>query len=141
MDGPENPHLLKQEMAKWLTEHATIVRHNKTLKETNDKLQELEDRFELSSIHDKGSWANEELFFMRTFKNQFDLARLVVLGAINREESRGSHYKPETPNRDDEKWLVITKAYYKPEGPRFDYSEKVEILDIKPVARRYDVAH
>jgi succinate dehydrogenase / fumarate reductase flavoprotein subunit len=141
MDGQENPHQLRQEMTAWLTEHATIVRHNKMLKETDDKIQELAERFERSSIHDKGSWANEELFFMRTFRNQFDLARLVLLAAVNREESRGSHYKPETPNRDDDKWLTITKASYTPEGPKLEYSEKVEILDIKPVARRYDVAH
>lgn len=141
MDGPENPHLLKQEMSKWLTENATIVRHNKTLKETDDKIREFAERFERACVHDRGSWANEELFFMRTLRNQFDLARLVLLAAINRDESRGSHYKPETPNRDDEKWLAITKATYTPEGPKFDYSEKVEILDIKPVARRYDVAH
>lgn len=141
MDGPENPHLLKQELADWLTENATIVRHDKKLKETDNKILELAGRFERSKIHDTGPFANDELFFMRTLANQFDLARMIVLGAINREESRGSHYKPETPKRDDEKWLCITKTSYTPEGPKFDYNEKVEILDMKPVARRYDIAH
>lgn len=141
MDGPENAHLLKQELSNWLTENATIVRHNKKLKETDDKIRELSERFERSKIHDKGGFANEEVFFMRTLRNQFDLARMIVLGAVSREESRGSHYKPETPNRDDEKWLCVTRTSYAPEGPKFDYSEKVEILDMKPVARRYDVAH
>ncbi len=141
MDGPENPHLLKQELSKWLTDHATIVRFNKNLKELDAKISEIKERFARSKISDTGGFANDEIFFMRTLENQFDLARLIVLGALGREESRGSHYKPETPKRDDEKWLCVTKCEYSPEGPKFDYSEKVEILDIKPVARRYDVAH
>ena len=141
MDGPENPRLLKQELSKWLTENATIVRHNKKLSETDNKIRELAERFERSKVHDRGGFANEEVFFMRTLRNQFDLARMIVLGAVGREESRGSHYKPETPNRDDEKWLCVTRTSYTPDGPKFDYSEKVEILDIKPVPRRYDVAH
>lgn len=141
MDGPENPHKLKDELTKWLTDNATIVRYNKNLEETDHKISELQERFPRCAIHDRGGWANEELCFMRTLEAQFEIARLVVRGAIQREESRGSHYKPDTPKRDDDKWLCLTKAHYDPAGPKFDYSEKVEILDIKPVPRRYDVAH
>lgn len=141
LEGKENPHLLKDELTKTLTDNVTIVRYNKNLEETDHKISELQERFANSVIFDKSLWANDQLFFMRTLEAQFELARLIVRGAIAREESRGSHYKPETPKRDDEKWLVLTKAAYDPAGPKFDYSEKVEIVDIKPVPRRYDVAH
>jgi succinate dehydrogenase / fumarate reductase flavoprotein subunit len=88
-------------------------------------------------VFDRSAWANGEYFTLRTLKNQLDLALLIVKAALNREESRGTHYKPEMPRRDDENWLVITKARYKQEGPEFDYSEKVEVIDIKPVERNY----
>jgi len=66
---------------------------------------------------------------------------VITIAALNRNESRGAHYKPEFPNRNDEEWLKTTKALYNPEthGPDFEY-EPVDISHIKPRPRRYDVA-
>jgi succinate dehydrogenase / fumarate reductase, flavoprotein subunit len=41
------------------------------------------------------------------------LARAITMGALARHETRGAHYKPEFPNRDDANWLKTTKASYK----------------------------
>jgi succinate dehydrogenase / fumarate reductase flavoprotein subunit len=40
------------------------------------------------------------------------LARVITLGALARNETRGAHYKPEFPERDDANWLKTTKARY-----------------------------
>jgi succinate dehydrogenase / fumarate reductase flavoprotein subunit len=40
------------------------------------------------------------------------LARVITLGALARNETRGAHYKPEFPERDDANWLKTTKASY-----------------------------
>ena len=66
------------------------------------------------------------------------LARVITLGALNRNESRGAHYKPDFPERDDENWLKTTMAKYSPDGPIFSYDE-VDISLIKPRKRVYDV--
>ena len=63
---------------------------------------------------------------------------MITLGAYNRNESRGAHYKPEFPDRNDEDWLKTTKAKFTPEGPVFEY-EPVDVSLIKPRPRRYDV--
>jgi len=56
-----------------------------------------------------------------------------------RDESRGSHFKPEFPKRDDEKFLKTTIARYDAgnnHGPKITY-EDVDISLVKPVLRDY----
>ena len=65
-----------------------------------------------------------------------ELARVITLGALNRNESRGAHYKPDFPDRDDEKWLKTTIAEYSDEAPVFSY-EPVDVGLIEPRKRDY----
>jgi succinate dehydrogenase / fumarate reductase flavoprotein subunit len=65
------------------------------------------------------------------------LARVVTLGALARDESRGAHYKPDFPKRDDTNWLKSTIATFTPEGPRFRY-DPVDVSLYSPVERKYD---
>ena len=65
-----------------------------------------------------------------------DLSRIVVSGAIARDESRGAHYKPSSPKRDDAHWLKTTLAEWTPEGPRLSYAP-VDTSILKPVERKY----
>ena len=66
------------------------------------------------------------------------LARVITLGAYHRDESRGAHYKPEFPERNDEEWLKTTKALFNSEknAPEFEY-EDVDVSLIKPRKRDY----
>jgi hypothetical protein len=64
------------------------------------------------------------------------LARVITLGALNRNESRGAHYKPDFPDRNDEDWLKTTIAEYSEESPIFSY-EAVDIGLIEPRKRDY----
>ena len=65
-----------------------------------------------------------------------ELARVIVQGARIRDESRGAHYKPDFPNRNDEKFLKTTKAGFNGDAPNFDF-EEVDISHIKPRPRVY----
>ena len=47
-----------------------------------------------------------------------ELAHVITAGALARNESRGAHYKPEFPERDDANWLKTTLAAYTPDGPK-----------------------
>jgi succinate dehydrogenase / fumarate reductase flavoprotein subunit len=135
-DGPENPYQIHKEMGEWMTEHVTVIRYNKKLREADHKLQELLDRYKKIGINDKSSWANPTLSFARQLYNMLHLARVVTAGALARNESRGAHYKPEFPDRDDENWLKTTKACFTAEGPGLSY-EPVDLSLIKPRIRRY----
>jgi succinate dehydrogenase / fumarate reductase flavoprotein subunit len=134
--GNENQYQLHEEMGRIMTDNVTVVRYNDRLKQTDDKLREFEDRYNRISINDSNLWATMALPHARQLRNMIDLARVITLGALNRNESRGAHYKPDFPNRDDENWLKSTIAEYSGEGPVFSY-EPVDISLIPPRKRDY----
>ncbi len=45
MDGTENAYVLHKELGEWMTANVTVVRHNDKLLKTDDKIQELMERF------------------------------------------------------------------------------------------------
>ncbi|MFH4043815.1 hypothetical protein WAI98_21545, partial [Acinetobacter baumannii] len=83
------------------TDNVTVVRENKKLLETDAKIEELMARYKRININDTARWSNQGASFTRQLANMFELARVITIGAYNRNESRGAHYKPEFPNRDD----------------------------------------
>ena len=138
MDGGENAYALWRELGEWMTKHVTVERYNKNLKLTDDKLVELKDRWGRIGLHDRGRWLNQEASFVKQLWNMLELARVITLGALARDESRGAHYKPDFPARDDARFLKTTKARWTSDGPSLSY-EDVDVSMIKPRVRKYDV--
>jgi succinate dehydrogenase / fumarate reductase flavoprotein subunit len=141
-EGTENPFKLWRELGNAMTEHVTVIRYNKGLKQADEKIVELIDRYKKVNLSDKGQWANTTFAFARQLKNMLELSRTVALGALLRDESRGSHYKPDFPDRNDEKFLKTTRASFTGsiEGPRFEY-EEVDTQFIKPRPRSYGASN
>ncbi len=139
--GTENPFKLWRELGQTMTEHATVIRYNKGLQQADQKIMELMDRYKSVNLSDKSQWANTSFAFARQLKNMLELSRVVVQGAFLRDESRGAHYKPDFPDRNDEKFLKTTKARFtgEVEGPSFEF-EEVDTQFITPRPRRYDAA-
>ncbi len=139
--GGENPFKLWRELGDIMTRNCTVIRYNKNLQETDVKLVELLERFRRVNLSDKTQWANSTFTFARQLYNMLQLARVIVQGAAMRNESRGAHYKPDFPERDDKNFLKTTKASFAPDAdePRFEF-EAVDTSLIPPRARRYDVA-
>jgi succinate dehydrogenase / fumarate reductase flavoprotein subunit len=136
MDGTENAYVLHKELGQWMTDNVTIVRYNDKLLKTDEKIQELLERYKNININDTAKWSNQGASFTRQLYNMLQLARVITLGAYNRNESRGAHYKPEFPERNDEEWLKTTMARFTPDGPAFHY-EEVDTSLIKPRKRDY----
>ncbi len=134
--GRENPYQLWEEMGNVMTENVTVVRYNAKLEETDRKLQEIQTRTRDVNIHDVSKWANQPLVFTRELQSMLLVARAIALGAFRRNESRGAHYKPDYPNRDDANWLKTTVAKYTANGPEFSY-EAVDTSLLKPRERKY----
>ena len=64
----------------------------------------------ISMIQQNGATKGQS--FTRQLQNMLQLARVITIGAYNRNESRGAHYKPEFPDRNDEDFLKTTMAKF-----------------------------
>jgi succinate dehydrogenase / fumarate reductase, flavoprotein subunit len=138
-DGSENPFKLWRELGDLMTKNVTVIRYNKNLQETDAELCKLLERFRHINLSDRTQWANTSVVFARQLYNMLQLARVITQGAGMRDESRGAHYKPDFPERDDQSWLKTTKATFAPDAdePKFEF-EPVDVSLIKPRPRRYD---
>jgi succinate dehydrogenase / fumarate reductase, flavoprotein subunit len=146
LSGPENPHVIAEEMGDWMTDNVTVIRENARLRETENKLLELSDRWKNLGLTDRSSYANREISFVNQLRNMLVLARVMTRGALLREESRGAHYKVKdlakgvaednALPRDDANFLKTTIAEHAPDGPRMTYAP-VDVSLIKPRARKY----
>lgn len=134
--GTENPYVLWQEMSKWMTDHVTVIRKNKELQATDEKLVELTERLGNVCLNDTTNWVNQQLLFARELEYMLILARVITLGALARNESRGAHYKPDFPERNDRDWLKTTVAKWSDPGIELTY-EPVDTSLIQPKERKY----
>ncbi len=134
--GSENPFKLWRELGDTMTRHATIIRYNAGLAEADAKIVELQSRYKNLNLSDKSQWANTSFAFARQLANMLELSRVVVQGAACRDESRGAHYKPDFPERNDAQFLKTTKVSYVDHAPRIEW-EDVDISHIQPRPRNY----
>src|SRR5450432_1316023 len=136
--GTENPFRLWQELGELMTKDCTVIRYNKNLEGTDSKLREMLERFGNINLSDRSQWANTSVVFTRQLYNMLQLARVIAQGARMRDESRGAHYKPDFPERDDKNWLKTTKAYFASDAdePKFEF-EPVDVSLVPPRARKY----
>ena len=135
-EGGENQYKLHEELGKVMTDNVTVVRYNDRLQATDDKIRELQERFTRISVNDSNLWATQAVPHARQLKNMFELARVITLGALNRNESRGAHYKPDFPDRDDENFMKSTIAEYSAEAPVLSY-EAIDVSLVEPRKRDY----
>ncbi|MGJ3196554.1 succinate dehydrogenase flavoprotein subunit [Peribacillus frigoritolerans] len=142
LDGNENAYVLHKELGEWMTQHVTVVRYNDKLKETDNKILELMERYKKININDTAKWSNQGAAFTRQLQNMMQLARVITIGALNRDESRGAHYKPDFPERNDEEFMKTTMATFKgiDQAPEFHY-EDIDVSLIAPRKRDYTTKH
>lgn len=136
--GTENPYLIWQEMGKWMTDHCTVVRYNDKLELTLKQLQTWKDRYAQIRLSDTGLYTNQNLSFTRALRDMIINAEAILKGALARNESRGAHYKPEFPERNDKEFLKTTIATWNASDERVDIGfTPVDTSLIQPRPRTY----
>jgi succinate dehydrogenase / fumarate reductase, flavoprotein subunit len=137
--GTENPFRLWRELGELMTRYCTVIRYSNACREADAEIVELLERMKNVNLSDRTQWANTSVVFTRQLYNMMQLARVIAQGAAMRDESRGAHYKPDFPERDDKNWLKTTKASFAPDAdePRFEFEAiDTSLVPLRP--RRYD---
>ena len=111
-DGDENPYELWQDMGREMTNHCTVVKYNDKLDGLLSDLRDYKERYKRVRLSDTGMWTNQNLSFARAVRDMIALAEGIVKASRMRDESRGAHYKPDFPERDDKNYLKSSVATY-----------------------------
>lgn len=120
---------IRRELQETMDRNAQVFRTKDSLTEALADIAALKKRYRDASVQDKGRRFNTDLMEGVELGFLLDLAEVVVVGALAREESRGGHFREDFPSRDDEKFMQHTMAYLRPGA---DGQGTVE-LDYKPV--------
>ncbi len=134
--GSENPYKIRDELHDIMDHKVQIFRNKEDLEEALKGIRELEKRFHNIRSISKSRVYNYDKTWTLEIKANLDLAEIITLGALVREESRGGHARTDFPKRDDEKWLKHTIARYTEEGPELSY-KPVTITKWQPEERKY----
>lgn len=138
-NGTENVHKLHDELSSLMMQYVSVKRSNPGLQKAIEGIVALKERYQRISLDDRGSLLNQTYQFACQLGPMLEIAHVIALGALMRNESRGAHYKEEFPLRDDENWLKTTVASYSKEGPKIHY-QPVDIRHLAPMARDYSKA-
>ncbi|MDH7500598.1 MAG: FAD-binding protein, partial [candidate division NC10 bacterium] len=130
--------ILRDRLQELMTEKVGIFRTREELEQALKAIKEMQE--ESKKVFLPGGPFSRR--FHQGLLNAFettlmlDLGEIIAAGALRREESRGSHYRTDYPQRDDDRWLKHTIASWTAEGPSFS-SKPVTITKYAPQARTY----
>jgi fumarate reductase flavoprotein subunit len=127
--GRENAFELTRLMQETMTHKVGIFRDGERLQRAVETLQELQRRSGDIGLRRNAPGANPELVAAYRLQRMLKLAQCVAYGALQRNESRGAHYRADFPQRNDQDWMRRTLATW-PSGDTDLPVLKYEDLDI-----------
>lgn len=140
-NGGENVHELHYELSQIMMQYVSVKRNNNDLKKAIENIKKIREKLQHISLKDTSSFANQTFIFAHRFGPMLEIALVIAKGALQRDEFRGAHYKPEFPERDDNNWLKETIATYNPNKDEPDISyNPIDIRHLKPIMRDYSHA-
>jgi succinate dehydrogenase / fumarate reductase flavoprotein subunit len=127
---------IRTEFQRVMMDKCSVFRNENDLKSLIDDINHLRKRTGRIGIKDKSKTFNTELLEAIEMKHFMNLGEAIALSALQRQESRGAHYRDDFPNRDDENWQKHTFAFKNEKGIEFKY-KPVAITRFKPEERKY----
>ena len=135
--GGERVATIRKDLQETMDRNAQVYRTEESLKQAEEDITALKQRYSRVAITDKGKRYNSDLLEAIELGFLLDLAEVLVVGARARTESRGGHFREDYPNRDDVNFMRHTMAYRNPDGSiRLDYKPVVQTR-YQPMERKY----
>ena len=119
-----------------MTQHCGVFRTESLMQEGLQQLQQLQQQSAQIYLDDKGSCWNTEIIEALELGSLIVVGQMILSSALNRQESRGAHFREDFPQRDDSNFLKHTLSYYSPAGIDLQY-KPVAITMFEPQERKY----
>jgi succinate dehydrogenase / fumarate reductase flavoprotein subunit len=127
---------IKDELGETMNRYAAVFRDEQGLQSAREVVARLKQEAASAYIDDRGTVFNQDVLGALELSYMLDCAEAIVLGAIERKESRGAQFRTDYPQRDDENWLKHINITATAEGPKLSYSP-VTITQWEPEERKY----
>ena len=127
---------LRLDMGVTMDKNISVFRTEKGMQEALGAVRDLKEQYQKVAVQDKGKVFNWSLMSVLELGYMLDVAEIIAISALARQESRGAHARLDFPERDDKEWLKHTLAYDSPDGCLIDYAP-VTITQWPPERRVY----
>ena len=135
--GTESINNIRNELKEIMMSNCGVFRNKDGLEVCLKKVKELQGRFKKAKVTDRGKTFNSELIEAIELQHMLEYSEIIVVSAIAREESRGSHARTDFSKRDDAKWLKHTLSYKGKDGGVELKYKPVTITKHQPEERKY----
>ncbi len=128
---------IKDELGTMMNEKCAVFRDEAGLTEAQGIVRRLKEEAAGASIDDRGTVFNQDVLGAIELGYMLDAAECIVVGALERRESRGAQFRLDFPERNDGEWLKhIDLAVNGGDTPKVSYSP-VTITRYEPQERTY----
>jgi len=110
--GGESVSGLRREMNQTMEEGAGIYRSDESLRTSSAVMKDIRRRFANIELQDKSNVYNTDLIQVLELGAMIDVAQALIVSALERKESRGSHQRLDHIERNDASYLKHSLAYY-----------------------------
>jgi len=134
--GKKNQWKIWDELRTTMMKDSGIFRDKNGLQTALEDVRKLAAEYENISLSDRSKSMNMELYWAVELYSSLLVAEAIIIGALAREESRGSHFREDFPLRNDKAWLKHTLIGYNNGNPSISYKD-VDTSLMKPAERKY----
>ena len=128
---------IKDELGTMMNEKCAVFRTEEGLTEAHATIRRLKEEASVAAVDDRGTIFNQDVLGALELGYMLDVAECIVVGALERKESRGAQFRLDFPQRNDDEWLKhITLSLNGGDAPQVSYSP-VTMTQWEPQERTY----
>ncbi len=138
LDQPGNIRIgeLRQNLQDCMTQYCGVFRSENLMQTGLKQLQKLQEQYQQIYLDDQGKLWNTEILEALELRSLTIVGQVILTSALNRQESRGAHFREDYPQRDDRKFLQHSFASYSSDGIKLEY-KPVAVTMFEPLERKY----